>query len=439
MNVKPGNPRYKFLKSAKNNYLSENEHKKIFGMLDDKTFSLVTAISKVYTSADDKWCLKDEGILCFVKCYTRKTFLLQLFNMDSLRKSWELEMYIEINPSCTPKFIVFEGENCMVGLSFAYQSDCDSMKNIIEQKIMARGPERQKGSMPSGNKILSGNRMKLELQRIKGIPGKIRLSRSKTRGGISKGDIGLPSGFKNLADQKPDVDAEFFKNNPDYYDFFKRAFPDTTLSDIKSDPIRLKKLMDFMKSHKTQISNYQHKMRQNVDNTRQPQLSVQKIESEDDFPSEEESPCRNQISELVDKNLPRPPTQQTNINIGIPTPPPPPPISLVNQQVILQSSDYSNGITEDNPKLNCDLMTEIHSGTILKKAPPLIPKTNDRDNLLSAIRQAPKLRPTTERTLEPKIEQEDGLIMQLRAAMAMHRNQVQGDDSDEFSDDDWSD
>ena len=451
MTVKPGNPRYKFLKSAKNCYLSDNENETVFGLLDEKTFSLATAICRVYTSTDNKWCLKDEGVLCFVKSHSRRTFLLQLFNMDLEIKTWELEMYIEINPQCSSKFIVIEGENCMIGLSFAYQSDSDAIMRMIEQKIMARGSEKEPKNSKSRNKMLSGNQMKLDLKKLK-IPGKMRISGNKSKGGISKADIGLPSGFRNLADKKPDVDAEFFRNNPEYEEFFKQAFPDMTLSDIKSDKFQMKKLIDFMKIHKTQISNYNNRMKNKNLHVRKNHVLVQKIESEDDFPSEDDSPYK--VENSVKKIPPIPPTKTTNTSSGIPPPPPPPPLppsaatlsNLVNQQLhgeknVADHLSVSPHITKElnQPKLNNDLMNEIHNGTILRKVQPSVQKTNDRDSLLSAIRQAPKLRPAVDRKSEPKIEQEDDLVMQLRAAMAMHRTQVQDDDSDEFSDDDWSD
>ena len=65
-------------------------------------------------------CCKVTGVACLVKDSNRKSYYIQIFDMDIPQRIWEQELYEEFSFK-TPKedVIVFEAELSMVALYFA--------------------------------------------------------------------------------------------------------------------------------------------------------------------------------------------------------------------------------------------------------------------------------------------------------------------------------
>ena len=193
-----------------------------------------------------RWTLKDDGVLCFVKDHTRKSFFLRLFNLSTMQVSWEMELYLEMAMNI-PKdfFMTFDGDLCRVGVNFYKAEECSRMHQIINEKVCRRsGSQRarelnatkrgQNQSQPNGGSASHGNMNQningsghssvynpyqatinkhqnqmmsdkelLVLGKVKQIPGnqmfkdhesqlKIRKKRKKKKGGIDKSQIGVP-------------------------------------------------------------------------------------------------------------------------------------------------------------------------------------------------------------------------------------------------------
>ena len=93
MQIKSSDPSYKFVKSARNQHLTEEEHQNLFSILPDRSNSFATTICKVFESTSGVWKLVDTGVLCFIVSHEQKSFFLNLYNMDELKLKWSLEMY----------------------------------------------------------------------------------------------------------------------------------------------------------------------------------------------------------------------------------------------------------------------------------------------------------------------------------------------------------
>merc|ERR1711957_344374 len=100
-------------KSDRSLYLTEQEHNKLFELFTDRSYSLCTTVAQVMEGRQGRWTLKDDGILCFVKDHTRKSFFLRLFNLTTMQVSWEMELYLEMAMNI-PKdfFMTFDGDLC---------------------------------------------------------------------------------------------------------------------------------------------------------------------------------------------------------------------------------------------------------------------------------------------------------------------------------------
>ena len=84
--------------------------------------SLCTAVIQLYTCGpnENRWVKKVTGVVCLVKDSNRRSYYIQVFDMDIPQRIWEQELYNEIDYKCLKHNVhVFEADQSMAALYFA--------------------------------------------------------------------------------------------------------------------------------------------------------------------------------------------------------------------------------------------------------------------------------------------------------------------------------
>jgi len=113
--------------NAPSGLLSPEENRKIWDILQQshrKNQALAIAVVKLYLSDPIEnhkvWVERVAGAACFTKDYGRKSYYIQIFDMQYHQQVWEQEMYLEMAYKAPQSwFHNFEAEHSMAGLSFA--------------------------------------------------------------------------------------------------------------------------------------------------------------------------------------------------------------------------------------------------------------------------------------------------------------------------------
>lgn len=84
-------------------------------------------------------------MLCFVKDNARKNYFFRLFCLKRASLVWEHEIYNGMEYIASTDFLhTFEGEDYMVGFNFADTEEARDLKNVVDQKLLAR--KRKEGN-----------------------------------------------------------------------------------------------------------------------------------------------------------------------------------------------------------------------------------------------------------------------------------------------------
>merc|ERR1740137_47726 len=132
--------------NAPSGLLSPEENRKIWEILQQshkKNQALAVAVVKLYLSdpsEDHKvWVERVAGAACFTKDYGRKSYYIQIFDMQYHQQVWEQEIYMEmIYRAPQAWFHSFEADNSMVGLSFADEREGQNFLAVVQGKIEQR-------------------------------------------------------------------------------------------------------------------------------------------------------------------------------------------------------------------------------------------------------------------------------------------------------------
>merc|ERR1712129_199746 len=117
--------------------MGSEENRKVQQLLGEKLISKSTAVVQLYTSQGGQWQHIVTGVACLSKDSNRRSFYIQVINMDQSRMQWEQEIYAEIQfkqADSDSKIFTFEAENSMVLLSFADQKEANEFNNAIEER-----------------------------------------------------------------------------------------------------------------------------------------------------------------------------------------------------------------------------------------------------------------------------------------------------------------
>ena len=283
-------------KSDKSEWLNPQENHRLVTLFSYKSWSLCTTICQILEGEGGKWRFREHGVLCFIKDHIKKSFFLRMFNLDDMRLTWEMELYLEISiERPTEKLLTFDGDCCRIGLNFAYGKDCSRMAEIINDKVCRRNsgkrrpvppqpgadgdhsyqtqdgrqqpPARSSGMM--NNIVNSMTDVNLIGPKTRDIPGSqvkkdhySQQKQGKKKGGLSKADIGTPMNFKimggyNMQLQKNKENKMHNNNNigpnyPSHQGNSQEENLDLWMNDVFKDPA----ISDLLRSVNIDKTNY---------------------------------------------------------------------------------------------------------------------------------------------------------------------------------------
>ncbi|KAN0065868.1 hypothetical protein ACQY0O_000999 [Thecaphora frezii] len=176
--------------------ISSSDKSKVKSAIPSSTNKIITAtIGRVYATSRDphKWdYVGIEGAVAFVRDLSKATFYFKVVDLKGTRGViWQHELYEGFVYNQDRAFFhSFEGDECMIGFSFADESEAaDLFKKVSNKSKYAKS----KSSAVSGSQ-----------KKKKGANGK-----------IDKSMIGAPSGFKHVAHMGFTAEHGFSSENVD--------------------------------------------------------------------------------------------------------------------------------------------------------------------------------------------------------------------------------
>jgi len=143
--------------NAPSGLLSPEENRKIWDILQQshrKNQALAIAVVKLYLSDPIEnhkvWVERVAGAACFTKDYGRKSYYIQIFDMQYHQQVWEQEMYLEMAYKAPQSwFHNFEAEHSMAGLSFADEREGQKFLAVVQGKIEQRRAKKLPSVSPT--------------------------------------------------------------------------------------------------------------------------------------------------------------------------------------------------------------------------------------------------------------------------------------------------
>ncbi|KAH7714885.1 WH1 domain containing protein [Aphelenchoides avenae] len=120
--------------------LTATENEKFKAVLGQDRVSLCAAIVQLLrTSREDPWSWQKAhtGVVSLVKDYSRRSFVIAVFDVEYFDLLWEQMLYENFQakgyPNC-PCLITFEGDNFMYGLNFADLEEARNFKQYLDKR-----------------------------------------------------------------------------------------------------------------------------------------------------------------------------------------------------------------------------------------------------------------------------------------------------------------
>ncbi|XP_064091389.1 actin nucleation-promoting factor WASL-like isoform X2 [Macrobrachium nipponense] len=201
--------------------LSQEENEIVCRLLGARCQAKSTAVVQVFGTDGphhNKWQKRHCGVATFTKDSARKSYYIQVFDIDGESCVFEQELYYHFKYSVSkPFFHQFEAEDQMIGLNFADEREADFFSCAVNKQLAkqhnkkgrkgGRGQQEQpKLSPPIPQKTQIPA---VELRKDK---KKNKKKGDKNKGKLSKHLIGMPTDFKHINH----VDYEANKGGTEY-------------------------------------------------------------------------------------------------------------------------------------------------------------------------------------------------------------------------------
>ncbi|XP_019720638.1 WASP actin nucleation promoting factor b isoform X1 [Hippocampus comes] len=207
--------------NAQSSLLSLQENQALDNLLGRRCASMATAVAQLFMALPHQpstWSLQHTGVVCLIKDNPQRSYFFRMYDLKAGRQLWEQELYNQIVYSTAPQlyFHTFAADDCQVGLNFAEQQEAEAFRNAVVGKINQRSNRQERGSLPAvpPEKSASGSRGSFHKDsmdipspdvslRYRLIPSassfrKGKKDKKNKKKGLSKADIGAPSGFKHV-------------------------------------------------------------------------------------------------------------------------------------------------------------------------------------------------------------------------------------------------
>ena len=131
--------------------LSPAENSAICRMIGAKIQSVATTVVQLYQVQPRKqhWDYLLTGVACLAKDFNRRSYFIQIFDMDKQKLAWEQEIYNEFKFKM-PKLnvAVFEADTVMAALLFADSREASDFDKAIQLRLSKL--QRTVVTQPSG-------------------------------------------------------------------------------------------------------------------------------------------------------------------------------------------------------------------------------------------------------------------------------------------------
>ncbi|XP_061530730.1 WASP actin nucleation promoting factor b isoform X1 [Phycodurus eques] len=209
--------------NVRSSLLSLQESEALEKLLGRRCASTATAVAQLFMALPHNpstWSLQHTGVVCLIKDNPQRSYFFRMYDLKAGRQLWEQELYNQIVYSASPQlyFHTFAADDCQVGLNFAQQQEAEAFRNAVVGKINQRSNRQERGSLPpvppdktSGSRssfhkasadipspdIAPRYRLMRSASSLRA--GKGKKDKKDKKKGLSKADIGAPSGFKHVS------------------------------------------------------------------------------------------------------------------------------------------------------------------------------------------------------------------------------------------------
>lgn len=184
--------------------LTNEENAKISEIVQQshrKNQVMALGVVKLYLSDPSEnhkvWLERVAGVAAFTKDYGRKSYYIQIFDMQYQQQVWEQEAYREMVYRAPETWLhSFEAEHNMVGLSFADEREAEFFLTIVQGKIDQRKAKTTSLSSPPLKQMSTSPRLQKKSSptaELKETPKQTKKKKKQgSKKGISKLDISGP-------------------------------------------------------------------------------------------------------------------------------------------------------------------------------------------------------------------------------------------------------
>ena len=362
------------------------------------------------------------GVACLAKDSNRRSYFIQVFDMDQNQLAWEQEVYREFQfKKGKPDVFIFEADDAMAALLFADVNEAKHFQKAVQLRLSKlRQKPKTVVNVPTNlappaslmhNVNLtgkSGGGQAAKSPKMNRSPAAGGKSKKKTKGKLTLDDIGAPTNFMHIQGSKLEAGGEMqMVNNlteiePGMRQIFQMAgLPQSMIH----DPQKRSEITAFVKQNEKTLRKMSRKPPMNQHNSQKPK------------------PRKPMMSKLDELPPPPPPPPV----LSGPPPPPPPPAPPAPPP--------------PTPQVG------LKPGVPMKAKPQPVP--DSRRGLLDGIEQFKKgqLKPVDETEAKrSSASHDDGsLTSALEKAIKMHESAMNysssdSEDEDEEDDEDvWSD
>jgi Wiskott-Aldrich syndrome protein len=117
--------------------LTFEENKLLFSILGNDCISLAAAVCQLYRADNGRWNKIVTGVVCLIKDYNRRAYVIRMFDLEALQIPWEQVLYrfFRVNYDINiPKFMSFEGDVAVYGLNFTADYEAKNFHYHIQKR-----------------------------------------------------------------------------------------------------------------------------------------------------------------------------------------------------------------------------------------------------------------------------------------------------------------
>ena len=230
-------------------------------MIGSNVQSVSTTVVQLYVAKtvgrQSTWNYLLTGVACLAKDSNRRSYFIQVFDMDQSQLAWEQEVYREFQFKMSkPEVAIFEADNSMAALMFADVNEAFHFQNAVQLRL-SKLQQKAKTVVnvptnlaPPASKMHNVNLTAKSPKMNKiGAGGK---SKKKSKAKLTLDDIGKPTNFVHIQGSKLEKGGEMqMVNNlseiePGMRQIFQMAgLPQSMMQ----DPQKRKELENFAKEN----------------------------------------------------------------------------------------------------------------------------------------------------------------------------------------------